>query len=104
MAAVAMTPLAAKAEQASLLCKTTDTDEIIDIVSMSGSKHAVLVQINGGKYFEGESRFEDPFFFVFVRFDQGGLALKYNVKAEFGRVGVDLNGKRQIHPIICAFR
>lgn len=94
----------AKAEQTSILCKTYDTKEFIDIVSKGEKTNDVLVQFNGGKFFDGVSSYDSPVFKVIVPFDNGNAILVWNVKDQKG--GVILTGEKdpQVHEIACIFR
>lgn len=102
--ALVLLPTLAHAEQSSVLCKTTDTNEFIDIVAKGSFTDEVLVQVSGGKFFDGTSKFENPVFKVFVEFENGKMALIYNVKTQDGAVGMLIGEEKQLHNIICKFR
>jgi len=94
----------ARAEQISIICKTEDTKEFIDIVAKSERTNDVLVQFNGGKFFDGFSSFEDPIFKVIIPFDDGTALIAYNVETQKGGVITTLSKDRQFHKLECAFR
>lgn len=102
IAAALIAPIAAHAENASLLCQTTDTKEMIDIVDIGD--HRVLVQVQGGTFYEGAAKFEDPILYVVVTFSNGAIALKYNVATKTGKLGAEINDERQVHDVLCQFR
>lgn len=94
----------AKAEQTSILCKTYDTKEFIDIVTKGSKTNDVLVQFNGGKFFDGFSSFDDPLFRVIVPFDDGNAILLWNVREQKGGIVMTRPNDSQIHEIACIFR
>jgi hypothetical protein len=94
----------AHAEQSSVLCKTNDTNEYIDIVSKEMDTNDVLFQVQGGKFYDGMSEFKSPIFKVYVPLDNGTIILLYNVNTREGFLGAAVNNEKQSHPISCVFR
>ena len=101
---VAFIPIAAHASQNSILCKTTDTNEYIDIVSKGSNTNDVLFQIQGGTFYDGVSSFENPILKVIVPFDEGSAILIYNTTTQKGGVVLSFPNERQNHEIRCTFR
>jgi hypothetical protein len=95
---------AAHAEQTSILCKTFDTKEFVDIVSKGEKTNSVLVQFNGGKFFDGFSVFDDPMFKVVVPFDAGSAVLIWDVRKQKGGIVLSDKDGPQVHEIACVFR
>jgi hypothetical protein len=92
----------AHAKQPSLLCKTRDSKEYIDIVSTGGT--GALVQINGGDFLEGTAEFEDPMLYVAVPLTNGTFGVVFDVKERQGVAVLKADGKKQVHEMDCIFR
>ena len=92
----------AQAKQPSILCKTRDTKEYIDIVSTGGS--GALVQINGGEFLEGVAEFKDPMLYVTVPLDTGVFLVVFDVKERQGMSALNTTTARQVHEMDCKFR
>lgn len=99
---VALLPAAAQAEQVSMLCRT-ETNEFIDVVA-KGTNNEVLLQINGGKFFEGFASYQDPVLRIVVPLDDGTMVLGYNIKAETALFITSISNKKQSFNAICKFR
>jgi hypothetical protein len=103
VSAACIASTAALADQSSVLCKTTDTNEYIDIVSKSATTNDVLIQINGGNYFDGSSMMMGKLLIVTATFRDGGFIL--NLKPDSsGSMMISISDKFQTHPVSCRFR
>lgn len=91
----------ASAAQISILCKIKNTNEFIQVVSKNRSTNDVLVQIDGGTFYDGFSSFDDPFFKVVIPFDAGSGILIYNFKKDEGGFAISINNKRRTDEIDC---
>ena len=103
LALALLVPSSAYATQTSILCKTTDSNEYIDIVSKGAQTNDVLVQINGGAFYDGSSVYMNGILIVTVSFDEGGLILNYNPKGTSSLI-IAIKDKKQIHDVTCRFR
>lgn len=104
LAATMLIPSFAHAEQTSIICKTKETNEYIDIVSTGKNTNDVLLQVQGGKFYDGVSSFNDPIFKVIVPFDTGSAILVYNFKTNEGAFALSLGKDIQTQEVFCAFR
>jgi hypothetical protein len=100
---LAFLPMAAHATQSSLICKTNDTSEYIDVVSKGENTNDVLVQINGGKYFDGTTMLMNTSLIVTVTFTTGGMILVYDYAGK-SSVMMAVDNQKQFHDIVCRFR
>lgn len=96
-------PNLAYATQTSMICKTTETNEYIDIVSKSAKTNEVLVQINGGKFFDGSSMIINDLLIITVPLVEGGILIIYS-RSELGTFMMSIDDQNQSHKISCKFR
>lgn len=102
IAAMCLSPSLSHATQSSMLCKT-DTNEYIDVVSKGEQTNDVLVQINGGRFFDGHTLLMNGVLIVIVDFIGGGMMLNMQASGE-GNMIISLNEKTQSHTVKCQFR
>lgn len=101
--ALFLLPSVAFATQSSMLCKT-DKNEFIDIVATDKSPTDVLVQINGGPFYNGAAAYSDENLLVTVQFTTGIFLLNYSAKTNSGVSMLTLNGQKVASTIQCTFR
>ena len=102
IALLLLAPSAAYATQSSILCKT-DTDDYIDVVSKGERTNDVLVQINGGKFFDGHSLLMNNILIVTVDFIEGGLMMNMDVSGK-GDMLMSVKDKNARYTLNCKFR
>lgn len=100
---LALIPASAWATQASILCRATDTGQIIDVVD-KGDSNGVLVQVDGGRFLDGLSKFDSPILKVYVPLDTGALALVYDVQKHQGAYAIRAGNINETHDMTCQFR
>ena len=100
---VALLPVTANATQTSIICKTTDTNEYIDIVSKGEHTNDVLVQVNGGRFFDGTTMLMNDTLIVTVSFTTGGMIITYDTKGK-STLMIAINDEKQFHKMNCRFR
>lgn len=101
--ALLILPNIAHAEQTSLICKTNDTNEYIDIVSKGANTNDVLVQVNGGRFFDGTSMLMNDVLIITVSFTDGGLIVTSDIKGKSSLM-ISRNNEKQVHDLTCRFR
>jgi hypothetical protein len=100
---LALLPATAHATQTSIICKTLDSNEYIDIVSKGEKTNDVLVQINGGPFYDGTTMLMNDTLIVTVSFVGGGLIVTYDVKGKSSLM-IAINEEKQFHNLSCRFR
>ena len=102
IALLLMAPSTAYATQSSILCKT-DTGDYVDVVSKGEHTNDVLVQVNGGKFFDGHSLLMNNILIVTVDFIEGGLMMNMDVSGK-GDMLMALKDKNARYTLNCKFR
>jgi len=92
----------ANATQSSVICKT-DTGDYIDIVSKGEQTNDVLVQVNGGKFYDGHSMLMNNMLIVTVDFIEGGMMLNMDLSGK-GDMLMALKDKNARYSLHCNFR
>ena len=100
---LALLPLPAMATESSMLCKTSG-GMYVDIVSVSKDSSSVLVQLDGGTFFNGHAAFTDPQLVVTVPFDQGLFFISWDVRSNQGSSMMMMGSKKAVENIECRFR
>lgn len=96
-------PTVASAAQSSMICKTNDSNEYIDIVSKGKATNDVLVQLNGGTFYDGNSMLMGDLLIITVSFDEGGMILTFDPKGK-SNLMISLKDQKQYHELTCRFR
>jgi hypothetical protein len=102
LAAMLMIPVAANATQSSMICKT-DSNEYVDVVTKGERTNDVLVQINGGKFFDGHSLMLGSILVVTVELEDGGILINLGTAGN-GNIIIAVGDKVQTHKMNCKFR
>lgn len=102
IALLALMPTVANATQTSFICKT-DTDEYIDVVSKGEHTNDVLVQINGGKFYDGHSVLMNNVLIIIVDFVEGGVMLNMDTTGK-GDMLMAIKDKNARYSLQCKFR
>ena len=98
-----LTAQSAWATQTSFFCKSLTTTDVIDVVSKGERTNDVLVQIDGGKFFDGNTVLLGKILIVTVSFDNGGLILSYNTSGPSSLI-IANDGKQTTLDLKCQFR
>jgi hypothetical protein len=72
-------------------------------VSKGESTNDVLVQINSGKFFDGQSMIMNNMLVVTVSFTTGGLMITNDAENK-GSIMIALGNERQTHNLTCRYR